>query len=380
MGYLYIKRGECPICKGELEKDSITCPTNMVLPCYKCINCHAVFFLRADYDYLQKLAKSNLKELKSYIYSYERIKEGVPVFKETKSGKKKAAPENRVNGKKKIKETKSKRVKGIEAINELLTPKNLIENVSPEKNTYQKEEVQKCGNYKKGICLRTQEKCRPGLSRCSKYGQSANHVIKAQTEERLSKAMEVKDMPLPTTNSIIVIAISYNKKCSSNNHSVVDVMATCKAVEPNGKVVDLRFPSAYCADCKKYFVLKNDFIRVKGERKLLCIEEDHTSKNTYKPAKTFYGTESLIHRLGYNVIEGNKETAAQRRMCLANIMENTSISKHEIMSLILKNIKIHQGQERYQKAVKKWREDLEFVRSYKLGDCPEVAIKKIVVR
>ncbi len=81
--------------------------------------------------------------------------------------------------------------------------------------------------------------------------------------------------------------------------------------------------------------------------------------------------------MGYNVQKGFGLTNNQREIILANIVENTNITKHEISSHIQRCINQHKKQQNYKDAVQCWQHDYEFVSNYKHGDLPEVIIEKI---
>ena len=77
--------------------------------------------------------------------------------------------------------------------------------------------------------------------------------------------------------------------------------------------------------------------------------------------------------------QGNGYTKEQRQLILANILENTNISRHEVESCILRPMRQHRNQNNYADAVKAWEQDLEFVRSYQIGDIPEVLVNKLII-
>ena len=64
---------------------------------------------------------------------------------------------------------------------------------------------------------------------------------------------------------------------------------------------------------------------------------------------------------------------------MANIMENTDISKYEIKTNINRCIKQHQNQSNYAEAVECWKKDYDFVSNYELGDMPQVKVDKIII-
>lgn len=177
---------------------------------------------------------------------------------------------------------------------------------------------------------------------------------------------------------ITAIILSYNKKCNNENHNIIDIIAKLRIVFPNGKIDFYYVPAAYCKDCNKYFMLKKDFDDVKKHGTILC-EIIGTEKSLlHISSKKYQSTsESRIHQLGYNVQKGFGLTNNQREIILANIVENTNITKHEISSHIQRCINQHKKQQNYKDAVQCWHHDYEFVSNYKHGDLPEVIIEKI---
>ena len=111
---------------------------------------------------------------------------------------------------------------------------------------------------------------------------------------------------------------------------------------------------------------------------MLCEVIDRTSGKSNN-SKEFYGDESRIHSLGYNVTKRQDYTYEQRKYILANMIENYDITKHEILSIIDMNIARHSKFRNHSEAVSKWREDRAFVMSYRRGDCPEVLIDSVII-
>lgn len=179
---------------------------------------------------------------------------------------------------------------------------------------------------------------------------------------------------------ITTIVLSDNRKCTNNRHSITDLNAKIRIAQPNGEVSIYSIPAAYCQECDTYFVLKSDFKVAKSTGKILCPIIDLTNEGEKKnKGKNLASSESRIHQLGYNVQRGSNYTKEQRQLILANIMENTNISKHEIESCITRPMMQHKNQPNYAEAVLAWRQDLEFIKNYKHGDIPEVIIDKIII-
>lgn len=179
---------------------------------------------------------------------------------------------------------------------------------------------------------------------------------------------------------VTAIVINDNRKCINDSHNIIDVEAIIRIVKPTGEIINHTTQAAYCEQCDTYFLLKSDLKSAKKIGVLLCqIIDKNTYINEIKSTKTNNGTESRIHQLGYNVQKGSGLTDRQREVVIANMIENTDISKHEISSHIQRCINQHKKQQNYQDAVRCWQHDYEFISNYKYGDLPEVIIEKIKI-
>lgn len=211
-----------------------------------------------------------------------------------------------------------------------------------------------------------------GAEKCNNYTDNLEVLTHAHSSKNkaLHKIGEV---------GITAIVLTDNRKCINNNHTITDINATLRIGKTKGQVIDYNILAAYCSICDTYFVLKKDFKIAKEEGVILCPVIDMTSKGMKKNTSNLSSSESRIHQLGYNVKKGNGYTQEQRQLILANILENTEISRHEIESCILRPMSQHKNQKNYAEAVLAWEQDLAFIKNYKLGDIPEVVISKIVI-
>lgn len=210
---------------------------------------------------------------------------------------------------------------------------------------------------------------------CTSYATNKEEIKIVQ-----SKKPTIKKLHNINEVGITAIVLSDNRKCTNNNHTIIDINATLRIAQADGKVINHMIPAAYCEICDTYFVLKRDFKSAKEHGTILCPVIDMTEQTIIKKGITSLSTsESRIHQLGYNVKRGNGYTKEQRQLILANILENTNISRHEIESCILRPMMQHKNQVNYSDAVLAWTQDLEFIKNYKLGDIPDVIIEKIII-
>lgn len=226
----------------------------------------------------------------------------------------------------------------------------------------------KCKYYKKMLCILCNKECDPSSFDCNFESQVLNYE-------------KANDGALYSNETIRVkaVVLSHNKKCIHEEHHIYNVQAVLKILK-NNNVIDFTVPAVYCKECNQYIILKSDFKSVQQKGILLCQVIDKTPEYISKHKNSCSTTESRIHSLGYNVIkQGYNYTFTQRKIILANIMENYNISKHEILSIIDKNIARKINLPNYSEAVVKWKKDREFVSNYKTGNVPEVIIDEIII-
>lgn len=200
------------------------------------------------------------------------------------------------------------------------------------------------------------------------------HIIPNYTKSQKKHTHEITDV------GITAIVLNDNRKCINSRHNIQDIRANIRIATTNQGIITSSVLAGYCKECDAYFILKNDFKAIKKQGIILCPVIDRTQTYLNKNAvKVSSGNESEIHQLGYNVKKNNGYTKEQRQYILANIVENTRISKYEIVSNIRRCIAQHKNQVNYSQSVKCWTDDLEFILKYKHGDLPEVLIGKIIV-
>ena len=235
--------------------------------------------------------------------------------------------------------------------------------------------MENCLYFKNGVCTYFNESCNPYSIKCKN-----KNIFKEKNDENANTQFDKTEKHfIQNVKYVKSIVLSYNRKCFNDNHTIIDIIAIIKVATHSG-IIEVRIPAAYCPECSQYIILKSDFKSIKKKGVLLCEVIDKTPKHLEKYNNQSYtGTESRVHALGYNVIKEYGYTYKQRKIILANIMENYNISKHEILSMLDTNIARKIKLPNYAEAVLKWKEDREFVENYKRGDIPEVLIEKVTI-
>lgn len=368
MRILYIKNKSCPFCKKKLVDRVVICPNNIYIPCLECKNCKVYLYTEEYYNLLNKLASNNGRRINYNVYKYQPIKQ------EKNESNKTSQIKNKVKKKKKpsIKNNKELRPKLNVKFDDIPSEKINLPDIKIDYNI-----VKKCIYFKNKECIYYNDHCKPFSIKC----KNKDILIKSKYNNRSKQNNETQIQHSNSSQYVTAIILSYNKKCEYKQHHLIDTKATIKILSKNNKVIDITLPSVFCKECNQYIILKNDYKSAKQKGILLCKVTDLTPEYITKHKNSSYsGTESKVHRLGYNVIKQKYNyTYEQRKIILANIIENYGITRHEILSMLDTNITRKINIPNYADAVRKWQQDREFVKNYSLGDIPEVIIDKVVI-
>lgn len=243
--------------------------------------------------------------------------------------------------------------------------------------------VKNCLHFKNRICTYFNDLCNPYSVKCKNPNillSIRKHTIQnvnAQPHKNSKVETQLSEKP----QYVKAVVLSHNRKCVYEEHMLTNVKAVIRVLSQNNKVIDITIPAAHCKECNQYIILKSDFKAIKQKGTLLCRVIDETPEYIAKHKNSLYsGTESKVHKLGYNVIkQGYNYTFTQRKIILANIMENYGITQHEILSMLDTNIARKINMPNYVDAVEKWKQDREFVANYKFGSVPEVLIDEVII-
>ena len=148
--------------------------------------------------------------------------------------------------------------------------------------------------------------------------------------------------------------------CVRNSHDLVPDTRILPLVGRNKTGV--RLPIHRCNTCCREFIGFESYKLFCGEYGLLFFERITDEDLS---AMDFFGfkAESKLHRMGYNVVDGQL-SEKERRSILTMLLETNTMRYSEICSDIEKAIRLFQSRPNYMVAVDKWRRDLEFLGNY----------------
>lgn len=161
-------------------------------------------------------------------------------------------------------------------------------------------------------------------------------------------------------------------KCIANHHNLINTTATLLTHDER----TIRMNIQWCSDCKRFLIMYDEYIYYRDlfgavlgniEYQPSDSDDDFFDMNEY----------SLLSLCGYNVRQSSNYTSKQRHYILKQLVDLGFMRKDEIIQKLHQFININGTQSRNAKAVSKWKEDLEFIRNYKLDSQAQVRIESI---
>lgn len=180
-------------------------------------------------------------------------------------------------------------------------------------------------------------------------------------------------------NFYSVIVLSNTYKCSSE-HQTKDLVGRIPILDQHGKLTYKEVNLSYCYSCKKITMLRSDFNRI--HENIMCKIVDETSilQETQNDSFGTLNKEHLIKQYGYNVQAKKNLSSKQRQIILATLIEADILNRREIINHIEWTMQNHKNKPSSQQAIRKWTEDIEFVRNYKIGSLPSVFVDNLILK
>lgn len=204
-------------------------------------------------------------------------------------------------------------------------------------------------------------------------GTKTNHVIKSDDNTVNIRNVKVKNTNTTDVRRIPGIVYKVQLIGSSNNHAtkfhpVQDVVVNLAYKNPKSKTFDIvSIPMHYCTHCKKYFDIKQSFIRT-IERQGLNINYFATSFESETGHPIVFKQMDLrefskLKLFGYSVGANGLSTGSRHEL-LDFILKNHLMTASEIKSQLQFNIRFIGKKARMDDAVSDWGKDIEYINEY----------------
>lgn len=180
-------------------------------------------------------------------------------------------------------------------------------------------------------------------------------------------------------NKIYIQVQKTIKSCINKKHQISDITVQIPMIHKNGTVGFEILPATYCNQCQKYIMLKDDFDKIEGI--ILCeVIDETTNENESSGDFSSSDKQSELYRHGYNVQAKKGLSETQRHIILLSLINSNKIGKGEICSYLGGLIEKYQPIPKFSEAVKKWKDDRDFVAKSNSEDIPSYVADKIILK
>lgn len=187
---------------------------------------------------------------------------------------------------------------------------------------------------------------------------------------------ELKKISIEYTD---VIMATYSMIC--HNHFIKPLRGIVQLLTKENIQIKYEIYVGYCSECDLYYCFKDDYLEMYKHGTPLCVVyNEETNENKNKISTFQYKSQSVLNAMGYSVGMEADLSSVERQDIIATALHNKLFEIHDLISFLNWLIQTRKTQSKYNNAVKRWKEDLEFVKQYEIENREKVNIDGIVVR
>ncbi len=188
-------------------------------------------------------------------------------------------------------------------------------------------------------------------------------IKKLKTPPTIKPAQVDKNLPINlATQDNTLYVCKGTIACKRDGHKLE--AATGILLGKNDIVIKIN--TNYCPQCRKYFIGHDEYVRYRQIYGVL-LGNIKITNGSFVQSETDLADESILHMCGYSVNQADNLTAAERQGILQYLIDSKVSSKPEIIEYLNFFIKRNGKRQNMEEAVRRWNEDLRWVREYQLN-------------
>ena len=162
--------------------------------------------------------------------------------------------------------------------------------------------------------------------------------------------------------------------CERKQHKIISAAGILTSLEGKPVKIDVQ----YCTSCKMYFINQDTYRDYRQKFGDLLGNFAFRNNNSAKGnGPDGWTDESVLKLCGYNVGKKNNLSEEKRRLILKNIMIRNILPKYRIEEYLEFFIRLNKDDRDKIMAVRKWKADLNWVRSFNIDQQRQFWIKEI---
>jgi len=176
--------------------------------------------------------------------------------------------------------------------------------------------------------------------------------------------------PIPVPNEPVNLSVPQNTlyvckgliACNRNGHNVV--AATGVMLTKNGAIIKIN--TNFCPQCHKYFIGHDEYMSYRKMYGVL-LGNIKLTNGSFSQSAVELAEESILHMCGYSVNQTDNLSPAVRQGILQYLIDSKVSNKPEIIDYLNFFIRRNGKKQNMGEAVRRWNEDLKWVREYQIN-------------
>jgi len=188
-------------------------------------------------------------------------------------------------------------------------------------------------------------------------------IKKLKTPPTIMPAQIDKNLPVNlATQENTLYVCKGTIACKRDGHKLE--AATGVLLRKNNAVIKIN--TNYCPQCRKHFIGHDEYVRYRQIYGVL-LGNIKVTNGSFVQSETELAAESILHLCGYSVNQTDDLSSAERRGILQYLIDSKVSNKPEIIEYLNFFIRRNGKRQNMEEAVRRWNEDLKWVREYQIN-------------
>ena len=204
--------------------------------------------------------------------------------------------------------------------------------------------------------------------------------LEDELEELEIRKRELQPPGFVQKKDVLYVYQGGNIVCKKWNHRIVNVNCHIQILDEIATI-----NAQFCCECEKFIISKTGYDDYRKAYRFLPVLFDSVDKNGDFPRRPYWSRDrydemadcSPLMMAGYSVSKNKGYTDEERHNLLAFLMDKEIVPKDKIIGYLEWFKTMHGANAKNAQALKKWDNDLQFVRGYNMGRQRNYQISRI---
>ena len=189
---------------------------------------------------------------------------------------------------------------------------------------------------------------------------------------------EKKEVKLKFSDAIVTSSV---RACYKRSHTVVPKTGLIELLTAAGEIIEYQVYLGYCQQCKVYTMYYSDYYKMLEKGKPLCKVYYLEDESKWPEISRFdYRSQSTLAAMGYSVSQTSDLSEEERREILDKAIQKNTVQVHDLLDFLNWLVRTRETQDKYKRAVKRWNDDIVYVKETYGENGEKVRVASITVK